>query len=267
MLHIRPVDAFAAVRSGFFRVRDLITPRLCGACLAPMGHRGNALCCECWADLATRISGPYCRRCGEEPGPHLLIDDCCTACRDGRGGQVRFHRLIRVGRYDGVLRTLILRFKRAYVLDDLLGGLLGQAIVSGLAAERVDVWTPVPSHWRRRMERRFQPTALLADRALRALGKHPVALLTMKRYVSEFHAQPHMSFARRAAAIEGAFSMAKGVSVKGKTIGIIEDVMTTGATLAEAARTLRRAGASRAVVAVLAKSNRFAAPVATQGAG
>lgn len=251
------------VRAGLLRLADLLAPRLCAGCLDTIGHDGRKLCLSCWMSLASNISSDYCRRCGSESGPHLLIDNCCTDCREKRAGRIRFDGFVRVGRYSGVLRDLILRFKSRCVLDDLLGGLLAEALRRDLGGEPVDHWTPVPSHWRRVVRRRFQPTRLLTERAVERLQARSSRLLVMKRYVDQFHSRPGLSLRQRQDEVRGAFCVSPGFDLTGKTVCVIDDVCTTGATLAEVARTLRAAGARRIFAAVLARADRSAARLAT----
>ncbi len=250
------------VRAGLLRFTDLLAPRLCAGCLDAIGHNSRKLCLKCWTSLAENISSEYCHRCGSESGPHLLIDDCCTACREKRAGRIRFNGFVRVGRYSGVLRELILRFKSRCVLDDLLGGLLAEALRRELGGESVDHWTPIPSHWRRVVRRRFQPTRLLAERAVEKLQFRSSRLLVMTRYVDQFHSRPGLSLKQRQDEVRGAFGVSPGFDLTGRTVCIIDDVCTTGATLAEAARTLKAAGAQRVFAAVLARADRSAARLA-----
>jgi predicted amidophosphoribosyltransferase len=144
-----------------------------------------------------------------------------------------------------------LRFKREFVLDRLLGGLLADALQGRLDPGTFDYWVPIPSHWRRRWARGFQPTLLLARAAARRWGGRVEPLLSMARYVRPFHRG--MSAAMRADAIAGAFRIGSRVNVSQCRICVIDDVTTTGATLAEARRALRRAGARWIAAAVLAK--------------
>ena len=200
------------------------------------------------------VGGPYCRTCGDDRGPHLLVDDQCIACRLKKEGHSRFDGFARVGQYSGALRSLILRFKKEFVLEKLLGRMLGEVIGASFDLSEIDLWVPVPSHRWRRMQRGFQPTALLADQATRPWKKNAEPVLTMTRYVPPFHKA--MTASQRVDAIKGAFKVASADFVKGRTVCIVDDVTTTGATLAEARRTLRSAGTARIFAAVLAKTAR-----------
>ncbi|MBX3396242.1 MAG: ComF family protein [Phycisphaerae bacterium] len=246
----------SAVHTLGARLSDVILPRLCAACDDVIGHEGDQLCAQCWSNLASNVAVVACSKCGQESGPHLLVDGICRDCREPRSRRVRVAGFIRVGRYEGVLRELILRFKTRFTLDHLLGRLLAESIRASDIATSVDFWTPIPSHWRRRLSRGFHPVGLLASHALRQIGMRPKRVLRAVRHVAEFHSQPMVSYAGRAELIRGAFDVVDPASIKGRTVGVIDDVYTTGATVDEAVRALRRAEAEKIVVAVLARAGR-----------
>lgn len=242
------------------RAADLVVPRLCAGCGAPVGLDGAPWCAGCARELAALVGGDYCRACGEDANPHLLIDRRCGACRLRTTGRLRFEQFVRAGRYAGALRVMILRFKREFVLEDLLGHMLADAIQAALDPREVDLWIPVPSHWLRRLRRGFQPSFLLTRRAVRRWGGRAEPALVMTRYVREFHVAQALSRQQRAKAIAGAFRLSARASVAGRTVCLVDDVTNTGATLAEAKRALRAAGAGRLFAAVLAKTAPHARP-------
>jgi len=233
-------------------ITALLMPRTCACCKKAIHAESGKLCAVCAWELVASVGGSYCATCGEDRSPHLLIDGTCTACRLGKSAP-RFDRFVRAGRYDGTLRALVLRFKRAFVLDHLLGRMLGDAIQGQFNPRLVDFWIPVPSHWRRRLTLGFQPTALLARAAVRDWHGQVEPALKMTRYVRPFHIDPVMSAQERMQAIKGAFRVAKPSVVAGRRLCIIDDVTTTGATLHEAKRALVKAGAARVFAAVVAK--------------
>lgn len=237
---------------GRARFADLLLPRGCAACRRSLEPGAGELCAGCAWGLESVVGGNYCTTCGQDRNCHLLIDGRCTACRLGKP-RLRFSGFARVGRYSGALRTLVLRFKREFVLDGLLGRLLGEAVQGRFDPASVDRWVPVPSHWRRRLSLGFQPSALLARAAVREWGGHLEPALKAIRYVRPFHLSGKMTAAQRAQAINGAFRVTGRKTVQGRAICLIDDVMTTGATLAEARRALRAAGAAQVYAAVVAK--------------
>lgn len=232
------------------RFSDLLVPRVCMACNESVGIEAPELCESCGWDLSTLVAHPYCTRCGEGRGPHLLREGICTSCQTG-DSEIRYEQFVRVGPYSGPLRQLILRYKHEFVLDRLLGGLLAGAIQGRLDPREIDHWIPIPSHWRRRVQRGFQPTRLLADAAMKHVAGRVEPWLESAKYLPPLHAG--MKTAERAAMIRGAFRLARGARLRGKRVMLIDDVSTTGATLREARRILRGGGARWIGVAVLAK--------------
>jgi ComF family protein len=114
-----------------------------------------------------------------------------------------------------------------------------------------DLLVPVPLHWTRLFQRRYNQAALLAQ-AIRSAGGPPVAadwLVRRRRTPSQGHLGP----AARERNVRGAFVVRAGRSFAGKRVVIVDDVLTTGATVEECARVLRRAGAASVGVLTLAR--------------
>lgn len=228
-------------------------PPVCAACGTAVLDSTDELCRSCWEELSLVVGHAYCMSCGEDRQDYLLTDGQCTKCRVGDTPS-RFDGFARVGRYDGVLRQLILSFKRRFVLDGLLGRLLADAISGRFDPGEVDYWVPVPAHWRRRLTVGFQPTWLLACAAVRRWRGRVEPMLAATRYVAPFHTRERLSAKARADAIRGAFRAGRGWDLTGKAVCLVDDVTTTGATLREARRALRAAGAKKVLAAVLAKT-------------
>ena len=117
-----------------------------------------------------------------------------------------------------------------------------------------DMIVPVPLHWTRLFVRRYNQAGLLAH-AIRAAGGPPVApdwLVRRRRTPS----QGRLGATARARNVRGAFALRRGCSVKGKRIVLVDDVLTTGATVQECARVLRRAGAGFIGLLTLARALR-----------
>jgi ComF family protein len=131
--------------------------------------------------------------------------------------------------------------------------LFAQHVRDKLQALAADVIVPVPLHWRRRWARGYnqsEAVALaLADRLHWPCWPHG---LCRWRHTPMQHHQS--SPTARRLNVQGAFRVAPRVSFQGRTVLLVDDVMTTGSTMHEAARTLRDAGAARVVVAVLARA-------------
>lgn len=251
----------AATIQAAAHLADLILPRSCAACGKSTNPQSPDLCPACAAEVMLTVGSEYCRTCGSDRTPYLMIDGRCTRCRQGKS-LPRFERFVRVGRYEGALRLLILRFKREWLLEKMLGRLLADAIHAHIDPADVDFWVPVPSHWRRRLARGFHPTALLTTRAVGRRRAGSASVLKMTRFVPPLKAG--MSATQRAAAVKGAFTVPRRLDLSGRSICLVDDVTTTGATLAEAKRALRKAGARKIYAAVLAKTSKAQTPTSPE---
>lgn len=228
---------------------DVVFPRTCAACRAGLDEWAVDLCEDCARGLAVGVGGDHCCLCGRDVGDYLLREGRCTDCL---GSRPAISRLARIGRYEGVLRDLILAFKREHILDDLLGRMLAEVFDRELASENVSALVPVPSPFLRRWRRGYQPTALLARQLARRTRVTWQPLLEMALRVRP---QTGLSAAQREANIRGAFRVVPGLDGRDRTICLVDDVTTTGATLREAARVLRAGGAARIVAIVVAKAS------------
>jgi len=225
---------------------DLLMPRHCALC----GEACSAanICPPCRAELPR--TGNTCALCALPTGnPH---DAVCGAC------------LHRPPPWDGAVAGLVyrfpvdqlvcrLKFSRDLSCVEILADALAVA-VRGHAASPPDVLAPVPLHRTRHFARSFNQADLIARRVGVRLGM-PVdgTLLTRRRRTP---AQSGLDAAQRRRNVRGAFGhRARGTSrVAGRHVALVDDVMTTGTTLAECCRVLRRAGADRVSVWVAARA-------------
>ncbi|MEO0823245.1 MAG: ComF family protein [Pseudomonadota bacterium] len=232
------------------RLRDALFPPQCPSCAAETGSAGG-LCPACFAD-APFLSGAACSRCAR-PEPGLAEADpdfICTACL---AEPPPWRRAAAVGIYGGTLRRMILGLKRADRLDTvpLLAGWLARAAAPLLA--EAEVILPVPLHWRRRVARRYNQSAELA-RALAGLTEGAEYAPQLLRRVRATPSQEGRNREERFANLDRAFAPARGAAARiaGRRILLVDDVLTTGATLGSAAKALQSAGAGQIDVAVIA---------------
>jgi ComF family protein len=228
-------------------VLDAALPPLCPACRRPVADDGG-LCPGCWSQLSF-ITPPYCERLGipfaYDPGPGVLS---MQAIADPPA----YQRARAAVRYDEIARTLVHALKYGDRLD--LAPTLGRWMVAAgapLLAE-ADALVPVPLHWRRLWWRRFNQSAALAE-VIAARVNLPVAHALAR--VKATRQQVGLTASERALNVQGAFRVpeAARADVKGRRLVIVDDVLTSGATIDACSRVLLRAGAATVDVLVFAR--------------
>jgi ComF family protein len=166
-----------------------------------------------------------------------------------------FERVVRLGPYDGILREAILRLKNlaGEGLAEVLGGLWAEHDTTRLRELGADVVIPIPLHWLRRWTRGYNQSEALAQPL--AVGLHLPCRPGWLRRIRSTPQQTQQTPSHRKINVKGAFQGRPRTGLAGKTVLLVDDVMTTGSTASEAARALRQAGAARVVVAVLARAS------------
>jgi ComF family protein len=239
---------FAGALRGAGRVAlDAVLPPLCPACRKPVADDGG-LCPGCWSQLSF-ITPPYCERLGipfaYDPGPGVLS---MQAIADPPA----YERARAAVRYDDIARTLVHALKYGDRLDlaPTLGRWMEQAGAPLLA--EADALVPVPLHWRRLWWRRFNQSAALAE-VIAARMKRPVTHALAR--VKATRQQVGLTASERALNVQGAFRVREQerADVKGRRVVLVDDVLTSGATIDACSRALLRAGAAAVDVLVFAR--------------
>jgi ComF family protein len=175
----------------------------------------------------------------------------CSLCRQGLNG---FDAAYAFGFYEDELRALIQLFKYGKVqpLARMFGDLLAQALPR---ERKFDMVAPMPMHWRRRWQRGFNQADLLAREIGRRTGLPVRNIARRKRATVQ---QAGLTSAKRRANVSGAFEIRRSERVKGRSILLVDDVLTTGATAGACARALKAAGASSVSILTVARADRRA---------
>jgi ComF family protein len=244
---------------------DLVFPRACVGCqqeldgnIAP--NSNLPLCGECLEQVEF-FRGPTCRRCGapvpdlgpktDDPSLVTIKEGGCYRCR---GRKLWFDETIAVGHYAGGLRELLLRMKRAEgdSISLAVGQLLWQRCGERLTQVNAHVVVPIPLHWRRRLVHRTNSAAVVAEVVAGRLGLPlAAALLRRRRHTTrQFDLTPPQRWDN----VRHAFAVRGGYHLQRANVLLVDDILTTGATCSEAARTLRKAGAERVTIAVVARA-------------
>lgn len=233
---------------------DLMFPPNCAFCRSALDTGGQGLLCStCREELADRRA--TCVRCAS-----VIVEnaDSASDCRQCRGQRFHFDAAVRLGRYEGSRRSAVLRIKRSSErnLAVSLGNFLAAAERNRLRAMALDGIVPVPMHWSRRIWRGVNSPETIAECLARSLNL-PLAphLLTRRRRTAP---QASLAPSKRRANVRGAFRAARHADLPGARLLLVDDIMTTGATVNEGAKELRRAGASFVAVAVVARAEGMA---------
>lgn len=230
---------------------NLLFSRTCDGCGVDMARERGLYCWDCLTEL-TWIGPPYCACCGDPVDGNVPGEFICSWCN-------RVHPDFEWARsavlYEGIVKDSLRRFKYhngLWACDGLVDWLenLLKAAARNKNWARVDIVVPVPLHVRRRRERGYNQAALLARGLARRLD---VPMRNPLWRIRATSTQTRLSATQREANMRGAFTVFRPKSIQGKRILLVDDVMTTGATVNECARTLKKAGAKAVFVLTVAR--------------
>ena len=226
---------------------DIALPTLCVACREPVD--GDGVCATCWAKLSF-IAPPFCPRLGipfvYDPGPDMLSMEAIA-------NPPAYMRARAAVRYDDVARTLVhaLKYQDRTDLAPAMGRWMARAGRELLSD--ADVLVPVPLHWKRGWSRRYNQSGALA----RVIERQTGVKLSSEalRRVRPTQQQIGLSRKERASNVQGAFKVSADRQdlIHGRRVVLIDDVLTSGATVDACARALLRAKAASVDVLVFAR--------------
>ncbi len=230
------------------RCLDAIWPPVCPSCDGAVAEHG-AFCADCWNSLRL-ISAPQCKACGipfaYDPGQGVLCGECTRRSPP-------YDRARAAVAYDPNSKGMILAFKHGD-RTDLVSPLSRAMIrVANPLLSDADIILPVPLHWRRRLKRRYNQSALLARR----LSGHSGVMYrvgVLERYKAS-PSQGRETATARQRNVRGAFRVRPKYRqlLRDKRVLLVDDVMTTGATVEACSRALLRAGAGAVDVITIAR--------------
>lgn len=246
------------VAQGRRALEDLVFPWECSIC---GGAASDAPFCPVCRQELVEASGRVCDRCAMPVGPWAARGEEGGGCSECRGHSLGFDAAIALGPYQGPIRDLCLRLKHekdawlAPWLADLLIEARAEALRPRVPA---DAWVvPVPLHWRRQWQRGYNQAESLARRLANRLS------LRLVRVLRRVRATPHLATAgrtERTVLMRDAFQVRHCAapraarSLAGRTVLLVDDILTTGATCGAAARALKREGAAQVVALVLGRA-------------
>ena len=238
-----------------------LLPSECRICSAPLTNISRLPVCESCLDGIEPAEGTACSICGEKiQSPLATADE--TRCGLCRKKAPPFAKAVAYGSYSGDLRELIhlLKYEHVTPAAHVLGKLLAE-VIRGLAGkvktERILV-VPVPLYKRKRRQRGFNQSELIARVALKSLGSRQFVMKTgLLQRLRPTESQIGLTRHQRRENIRGAFGVPEPEEIAGQEVLLVDDVFTTGTTVAECARVLLRAGASKVWVATVARTQKL----------
>jgi ComF family protein len=247
----KPTSALArTLATGAEAFLDFLYPPVCLGCGGFLDREEKSVCRACLERLE-RIREPICRKCGRQlkrrSGQPLNCPDC-------RSYSYTFDICRSLAVYTGLTETLIhhLKYRGKRSLAPVLGKLMAERLSGLKRYEAVDLIVPVPLHGKRLKDRGYNQSALLAETVGAELGK-PVDDGGLARTRNN-KPQVDLDGAARWANVAGSFTVGPGRDFRDKTVLVIDDVMTSGATVQGCAAVLLAAGADTVLAFTLARA-------------
>lgn len=243
---------------------ELVYPSLCLLCEQPLDvpFHDAMYCWSCRRRHLTALSSA-CYRCaarlpyrwhGEQRLPMVRREQTAEGCPDCRREKWAFSRTVALGSYFGRWRDHVYELKRPnrHVEAFQAGKLLAYPLLQSEWQTDYDALLPVPSHFRRRWSRGFNPAEEIA-KGISWMTELPLLknAVVCDRFAGK---QGQLTRQQRLENVHGIFRIALPERLRGRSIILVDDVMTTGATMNQLARSCRRAGIARVAVAVVARA-------------
>jgi ComF family protein len=230
---------------------DILFPPRCHACKAFIPDAGAIHLCAACLEACAMVRSPLCETCG---APFLTAGDDDHLCGGCITDPPRFTAARAAALFDGPVRELIhqLKYNGRVQLCRPLGLLTRQQLGAFAEAASADLIIPVPLHLKRLRQRGFNQAVLLGE-ILARQWRLPISRRNLQR-IRWTEPQINLSAAERVANVRGAFAVSAPTLLKGKRIILVDDVYTTGSTVAECARVLFRAEAEEVCVVTVARA-------------
>ncbi len=231
---------------------EIIWPKRCLVCKDSVKEKAyidGYICAGCWGKIKRNIP-PFCYRCGRRLDSRSFTKTVCPGCIKK---SLYFDRAFSPCVYEGPIKELIHEFK--YHNKEYLGATLSKLMIDfvreyNLPIDFVDSVIPIPLYKSRLREREFNQARILSDYVAREFGKPMLdGVLIRKRPT---RTQTELEDNARFLNVKDSFALTREDATKNMNLLLVDDVLTTGATASEAARSLKSAGANIVFVLTLA---------------
>ena len=227
----------------------MLYPRNCIGCGAHEPETFRFVCWDCWSDAA-KVEPPFCDLCGDPVAGSVDHDFICYSCSAEKPA---FEGARSAARYDGVVGEALrqLKYEKALWLVPDLAEVLHSCLQAEYSSLRFDLIVPVPLHHVRRRERGYNQSAVLARELARRIGaKNGSGVL---RRIRPTTTQTNLTAPDRLSNVKGAFESRRANRLAGRRVLLVDDVMTTGATVNACAKALKKGGATSVHVLTVAR--------------
>lgn len=216
------------------RVLEFCYPATCARCDGDC-QSGGVLCDACMVELAGQERVPACRFCAMPLPAH---DSPCPHCHGQ--GMSHLEQVRRLGTFEGPIQRLVhqMKYRSRWTLGEFLADRLFEQPGVATLLQECDCVVPVPLHWFRQIVRGFNQAEVIAARLATRAGR---PLLKPVVRVRATGSQTRLSVQERARNVHDAFGLVSPRNVAGARVVLVDDVMTTGATLRSVARTIQPA--------------------------
>lgn len=223
---------------------DFFFPNVCVICGKNTNNTKSSVCHTCIQKI-DYIKSSHCVTC------YQPLPDGGAHCWQCKRTKYHFEIIIAVGKYTGILRELILKFKEKDFLKENLGEILLNALKSNLNIDKIDYIVPVPLSKKREFYRGYNQAMLLAEYISGKTGKNIIVNNLIR--VKNTKAQYELNREERLLNLKDVFELKEPRFFKNKSIVIIDDIATTCSTLEECSRVLKKSGAKNVYGLVLAR--------------
>lgn len=245
----------ALTKDGIDGLLHLVYPPACSICGKRLSSDGQGIlliCSDCLM-LVKKNRAPYCMRCGRSLRGHVDTRGACIACS---GRDFHYERSWSCLLYEGAVKEALHLFKYSGMISfiNLFGDLLIQFLTDNeLVLEGMDAILAVPLHPVKRRERGFNQAELLTAAIIARFALQDVSRSLRRRTATR--PQHELDRKERYNNVRGVFEVINPALVCGKNLLIIDDLFTTGATMNECARVLKKAGAHKIHCLTLARGS------------
>lgn len=230
---------------------DIVYPKTCLACKDKIktSSLNGLICTQCWGSIKRNLP-PFCHSCGRQLEKNNFCKNICPVCQKTK---LHFDRAYSPCIYTGVIKELIHEFK--YKNKDYLGPVLSKPMIEfikeyNLPIDFLDFIIPVPLHKTKLREREFNQAEILSKHIAEEFKKDVLTDILVRHRNTK--TQTELELKERFTNVKGSFAVTKDAGIKGKSLLLVDDVLTTGATSSEAALSLKNAGANIVFVLTLA---------------